>query len=479
MPLSRDDLGEPARPNPPAEAPDRARRLPRSVWAIAAALGAFTLISRVIGLGRPNILVFDEVYYATQAWEVSRHGVEQGLAVHPPGAKWVMALGIRVLGFNPWGWRIMALLAGVVVVVASVIAAYRLLGNRWGAGLAGLLVATDGIAFTTGRLALLDGFVAALLTVALAVVAEMVARPLDVPLRRRRTPVLAAVLGVALTTKWSAAPVLLVCVVVVGLLAGRSAGDRRTRRREIARSAALLVGIPVACYGLAYLPTFVNFGESAIGRDLCGRTQECSPWLGERIGAILRNQLDVLDFHQDLEPQNRYANNAVSWVFQTQPAVLLSSACPSTDPVCGDDEGSSSSSRDSTRRIVSVGNPIIWALGTLALATVLLVALWNLDPRRGLIAVWAAALWVPWVVRLRFDIIPIEPARPGYSFYAAPLVPALAAALASCWLLLRGRRRAVFGVALVTIAVLGAALLYPVWTALPTSAGYLQGLVEP
>ncbi len=134
---------------------------------------------------------------------------------------------------------------------------------------------------------------------------------------------------------------------------------------------------------------------------------------------------------------------------------------------------------DSTRRIVSIGNPLVWALGTLALVVTLLGALWHLDLRRALLAAWAAALWLPWVARLRFDVIPIAPARPGYSFYAAPLVPVIAIAIASCWLSFRGTRRTVIGIALVVVAIGGAALLYPLWTAQPTSSGYLQGLFEP
>ncbi len=476
------------RPAPPEATPQALRRLPARLWGLAAVLGAITLVSRVIGLGRPSVLVFDEVYYATQAWEVSRRGVEQGIVVHPPLAKWVMALGVRVLGFNPWGWRVMSLVAGVVVVMATTVVAYRLLGKLTAAAIAGLIVMTDGIAFTTGRLALLDGFVAALTTVALALVAELVARPLDVPLRRRRSIALGVVLGAAIATKWSAIPVMAACIGVVGLLAWRTSTSSHERRRESVRVMGWLVVLPVACYCLTYLPTVIRFDDSSIGRELCGRTGQCDPGFTDRVSAIVRNQFKVLDFHQGLQPRNRYAHNAVAWVFQTEPVVLLSSACPSTDPVCDSQIATDTSTshdtelgteRNTVRRVVGVGTPIIWMLGTLALIVVLVSALWHLDVRRGLIALWAAVLWLPWVVRLRFDVIPIEPARPGYSFYAAPLVPVIAVSLATCWTLLTRRWRRGAGVALIVIALAGAVVLYPTWTALPTSPGYLQGLVEP
>lgn len=489
-PVDPADNGTPSasRPAPPQTTPQQLRRLPVRLWGLAGVLGAITAVSRIIGLARPSILVFDEVYYATQAWEVSQRGVEQGLVVHPPLAKWVIAFGIRVLGFNPWGWRVMSLLAGVVVVMATTVIAYRLLGKLTAAAIAGLIVMTDGIAFTTGRLALLDGFVAALTTVALALVAELVARPLDVPLRRRRSIALGVVLGAAIATKWSAIPVMAACILVVGFLAWRTAASSQERRRESVRVAGWLVALPLACYCLTYVPTLIRFDDSSIGRELCGRTGQCEPGFTDRVSAMVQNQFDVLDFHQGLQPRNRYAHNAVAWVFQTEPVVLLSSACPSTDPVCDSTDAARTNTegntahnaeRSTVRRIVGVGNPIIWALGTLALMIVLVSALWHLDPRRGLIALWAAVLWLPWVVRLRFDVIPIEPARPGYSFYAAPLVPVIAVALAACWTLLKPRWRRCAGATLIVIALAGAVVLYPTWTALPTSTGYLQGLVEP
>lgn len=435
--------------------------------------GLVALVTRLPGLTRPRILVFDEVFYATQGWEVSRTGVEQGSAVHPPLAKWLLAIGIKVFGFTPLGWRIVPLLAGVVVVMATVIAAYRLLDNLVAAGLAGAVVLTDGIAFTSGRLALLDGIVAAFTTVALVLVATVVCRPLDIPLRRRLLVASGLTLGAAVACKWSALPLLAVVIVVFGVLAWRTSVPGRSRRLELGRTALFLVVAPVALYCVTYVPTLIRFDDSAIGREHCGRTQHCHPGYPERVGEIIANQRRVWHFHESLVPKNRYANNAVSWVFQTEPVGLLSSSCPSADPVC------SSTDRPSVRRIISIGNPMVWFLGTVALIITLILALRYLDPRRALVAAWAAVLWLPWIVRPHLAALPFASARPGYTFYAVPLVPVLAIALASCWLTVRGVRRQVAGVALAFVLLAGAIVLYPVWTAQPTSSSYLQGLVDP
>lgn len=458
-------------PAPPVGSPRAERRLPRRVRWLAGAGGLATLALRLPGLDRPRIFVFDEIFYATQGWEVSRHGVEQGTVVHPPLAKWLLAAGIRVFGFSPWGWRIVPLLAGVVVVMATIVAAYRLIGSEVAAGVAGLVVLTDGIAFTTGRLALLDGIVAAFTTVALAVVATALARPLDVPLRRRCTLAAALCLGGAVACKWSAAPLLPVVALVLGALAWRSSARGSNRRRELARIALTVVVLPALVYVVCFIPTFVRFADSSIGRDWCGRTGDCHPSLVTRVRAIASQQRAVLHFHETLVPRNRYAVNAATWVFQTDPVGLVSSTCPSDDPVC------SVHDRPGARRVIGVSTPAIWALGTAALAFVLLSALWLLDLRRGLVSLWAAALWLPWVIRPVLRWFPIASARPGYTFYAAPLVPVVAIALGWVCAVAPGRRRWMLAGVIATIAIGGAVVLYPVWTAHHVSTGYLQSLI--
>jgi dolichyl-phosphate-mannose--protein O-mannosyl transferase len=64
---------------------------------------AFAALTRFINLGRPDELVFDEVYYVDGARDFLTSGVEldKGAAefiVHPPIGKWAIALGIQVFG---------------------------------------------------------------------------------------------------------------------------------------------------------------------------------------------------------------------------------------------------------------------------------------------------------------------------------------------------------------------------------------------
>ena len=79
--------------------------------------------------------------------------------VHPPLGKWLIAMGIRLFGFNEVGWRVAAAVAGIAVRPAS------WSGSVGGcsvptcsAGAAGLLMALDGMHLVMSRVALLDIF---------------------------------------------------------------------------------------------------------------------------------------------------------------------------------------------------------------------------------------------------------------------------------------------------------------------------------
>ncbi|MGH9188217.1 MAG: glycosyltransferase family 39 protein, partial [Acidimicrobiales bacterium] len=97
---------------------------------IPAALVAGCLAVRLPRLGTPRVMVFDEIYYALDATDLLRYGVEPGRGVHPPLGKWLMAGGIKFFGFTPFGWRAAVLVAGALTVLATYLAARQLVAGR-------------------------------------------------------------------------------------------------------------------------------------------------------------------------------------------------------------------------------------------------------------------------------------------------------------------------------------------------------------
>ena len=150
----------------------------------------FAGVLRFWDLSRPKAFMFDETYYAKDAWSLLHFGVEQdyikaaekgdpdpanvkilagnlddlwtgdaSYVVHPPGGKWVIALGEQMFGMTPFGWRFMVALTGTLAVLIVARTGRRLFRSTLLGCTAGLLLTLDGMAFVHSRTALLDPLV--------------------------------------------------------------------------------------------------------------------------------------------------------------------------------------------------------------------------------------------------------------------------------------------------------------------------------
>src|SRR6266566_6905670 len=104
---------------------------------LVTAFGAFLRFSR---LGVPHAIVFDETYYAGDAYGILRHGVEINhvknadallasgksthilasggeFVVHPPFGKVLIAAGEWLFGLSPFSWRFAAAVIGSLSIL--------------------------------------------------------------------------------------------------------------------------------------------------------------------------------------------------------------------------------------------------------------------------------------------------------------------------------------------------------------------------
>ena len=194
--------------------------------------------------------------------------------VHPPLGKWLIALGEQVFGYNEFGWRFSAAVAGTLSVLMLIRIARRMFRSTVLGCAAGLLMALDGFHLVLSRTALLDIF---LLFFVLAAFGALV---LDRDARRRRwlraleggldpsrpgragrppaaggpgrgggSPP-AVLLGCACAVKWSAlffVPVFALLVLVWEVGARRTAGVRRPVAGRAPRRAAAGWSLASAC----------------------------------------------------------------------------------------------------------------------------------------------------------------------------------------------------------------------------------------
>ncbi|WAB85117.1 phospholipid carrier-dependent glycosyltransferase [Microcella daejeonensis] len=512
-----------------AGASPRRQRLVRA--ALPAAVLGLAAATRLIGLGEPDVLVFDETYYVkdalsllTQGYEASwpegadaefEEGspgtppLEAAFVAHPPLGKWVIALGMLALGpADPAGWRLGTAVTGIVLVGLVMLLAHRLLASLPLTVIAGGLVALDGNAIVMSRVALLDGVLAALLVLALLFVAldrEGSRRRLAAWLARRRAegratdwgPALwarpwmlaaGATLGLAVGVKWSALYVLAavgVLTVVADVVDRRRAGvalwASGTAFRQAPISFLLLVPTALAAHLLTWWGWFATSGgydRNWVAEGEGRRAAGILSIVPEALQNLWNYQAAVYRYHVGVTSDHAYEAPAAGWPLLLRPTYMHYEEL-------GD---------GTAQALTGIPNPLLWwgsVVAVLVLLAVLVVA--AVTAARGerdaaarllarfgggwpiaLVLTAIAAGWLPWL---------LYPERTMFFFYTVVLTPFLVIAFVMVLRAVLGsaddepyRRRT--GIAVVTVAVIAlvavSAYFLPLWTGLPVPLPFLR-----
>ncbi len=448
----------------------------RDVW-ISLALFALTIATRLPHLSRPDAFVFDEVYYAPDAADIIRRGVETGGVVHPPLGKWLIGLGIEAHGFTAVGWRLGALVAGGLVVVLTYLAARQLVSNRWLCAMAGVLVVLDGIMYTSGRAAMLDIFVALFTMLAVWCTLAAWRRRDEPPAVARYCWGAAVAVGLGMSVKWSLLYVLL--VVLIGFVALHTRGGEQPHRgRAVAKTLAILLIVPSALYVATYIPWMVNIDKTWAGEEACLHQHECSYSLLDRLELFKDDQKRVWDFQTTLlSDHNSNADFAYYWVSQTSASILFRKTCIDqlqAAPRAENDQACIGAANGDVMEIDSAANPVVWFGGLFAAVGVA----WFAWRRRSLGALLLLAFffyqWFPWLLDpfsvgdaiRHLDLGALLQQRRAYSFYLPPMVAVMA-----IWpaVALDHRRFRWLGIPLTVLALAAFLYLLPIWQGRPMS----------
>lgn len=230
----------------------------RSPLVLLGALSLFSLGARLWFINKPLVtggksaLIFDEQYYVSAARVIL--GIHSGTgsyagatpfhdpnAEHPPLAKLLIALSMKVLGDNPWGWRIFPIIFGSLALLAMFWLVRSAGGSRWLALSASFLFATDNLMLLQGRIALLDIFTVFFMLVAVALYL------------RGRAVLAGLALGVGLCTKLTALDIFFVLLLVeVARVVFRRPDDVRRFLRRV-RDRIIPLAKFTAVAGVTYL----------------------------------------------------------------------------------------------------------------------------------------------------------------------------------------------------------------------------------
>ncbi|HWL64522.1 MAG TPA: phospholipid carrier-dependent glycosyltransferase [Actinomycetota bacterium] len=395
-------------------------------------------VLRFARLGDPDTLVFDETYYAKDAcWylfisdQVCDTDVEI-TQVHPPLAKWLIAIGIRLFGYDSFGWRVSAAVAGTIGVLLVYLLARKLLRSTAGASIAAGLVALDFLHFVQSRISMLDIFAVTFGTAAVLfvvydrdrLIAKLRARGPDAEVDAEaaadeeedtepNAPVVedhglldrpwriaaGAAGGAAAACKWNGGFYLLLVIVLTVTWEisarrregkGWGGGARGFFSQELASTLLWLVLLPMLVYALSYVGR-LEWTDSTWYRALWDRHKY------------------MMDFHTGLASHHSYESPAWSWILLKRPVSFFFE----TD------------SQGRYKEIFAAGNPFVWWPAILAL--VYIAFRWlrsrDLTSPEGVIFGGFVATYLLWLP------LSITGRSATFIFYLLPAIPFICLAL--------------------------------------------------
>jgi dolichyl-phosphate-mannose--protein O-mannosyl transferase len=104
-----------------------------------------------------NETYFDEIYHARNGLEIAT-GSRMYASVHPLLGTVMISLGIRLFGFNPFGYRFFGALISILMLPLIYLLTKKMFKNSFISTITTIFLATDFMHFTTGRIATLEPF---------------------------------------------------------------------------------------------------------------------------------------------------------------------------------------------------------------------------------------------------------------------------------------------------------------------------------
>lgn len=426
-------------------------------WIVTDVVGVIAALLRLIGLNHPKTLMFDEIYYVKDAYSLWHLGYEAtwndkavsigstdptvttdtafamgdfsrltdtaSYVVHPQLGKWLIGAGMEIFGpESPFGWRFMPAVAGILTVILLARLTMRLTRSPLLAGLAGLLLAIDGVALTESRIGLLDVFIGFFATLSLYCLVRdrewsrtRLARRMAGTTPGARAPhatirpwLLAAgiALGLTCSIKWSGLYLVAVCGIAV--VTWDTLALRRVRARAwflegtVAQGVSdFLQAIPVVIvvYVGCWWSWFTHLGAFKHGwtaEQIKQGLPVPAPWLSgyvdnsvfEKINDFIAYHQQMYEFHVGLDAPHTYQSKPSGWLLQTRPTSFFWEDKAQVPQTCG--------GGDCIQAITSIGNIVIWWSAVVALVAVVIIGVKNRDWRAWVPLIGYLGLYVPW-----------------------------------------------------------------------------------
>ncbi len=420
-----------------------------------------------------NSTYFDEIYFARTAYE-QIHGITPYYEnTHPPFGKHIIAVGVALLGMNPFGWRIAGVVAAIFMIVLMYVFGRQIFDSTRYAVIVAFLMTFEFMRFVQGRIATIDIFaVCFIIMMYYFMYRYYVLNSHNRSLKETLLPLglSGASFGVGAATKWiclyagaGLAVVFFASLyfryndnlrVIEKTLLQRSK-KKLTIKKETASLPITTLGfyrdtilwaclffviIPLIIYGFSYLPL----------------------WLSEPTRTFFdyveTSQTHMFNYHKNLVATHSFSSKWYEWPLLKRPLWMYAGQPPQL-PVGIRGEGLVSS-------IVSMGNPAIWWLFAPVLLIVVLLWFKSRDRVLFFLLTGAAAQYLPWVAVPRLTFI--------YHFFASVPFLILFITYVLKWLEDRNKSLCYLTYCYLTVVFVLFVLFYPVLSGMVVSKSYVS-----
>jgi len=278
-----------------------------------------------------NGTYFDEIYHPRTAYEII-HGLSLYETTHPPLGKVIISWGIRIFGMNPFGWRFMGTLAGVLMVPLMYVFAKFMFKSTLVAFFTAFLFTFDFMHFVQTRLATIDTYVVLFIIAQFYFMYKYCKTGVSEPLKKILPPLLftGIFMGLGIASKWTgmyagAGLAVIYCFVLVRHVKN----DWRKSLKIVLWSVVFFGVVPAIIYVASYIPQFGDLGS-----------------LQAFFTAVWDNQLAMFNYHgvYVLESTHPFSSVWWEWPLMVRPIWYYSNRTP---------DGLSAG-------ISAFGNPAVW-----------------------------------------------------------------------------------------------------------------------
>jgi len=419
--------------------------------------------------GFMNGSYFDEIYHARTAYE-HIEGIQAYESTHPPLGKILIAIGIKLFGLNPFGWRIIGTLIGIAMLPVMYAMARRLFGSAGYAATAAALFAAEFMHFTQTRISTIDVYGVFFIMVMFYFMHKYNSLSFyKAGLRATMLPLFLAGLffGIGVASKWivlyggAGLAVMLALslyyrykeyAAAKRVLSGSRGESKKANKEQLelivskfpkytvltlASCLVFYIAIPLAIYALSYIPVLTAMSE------------------GYTLKSFIDYQKNMFSYHSNLVSTHPFSSSWWEWPFIKRPVWYFSGSDALTGQVS---------------TIVALGNPLIWWTGIFTLLASLWISIKRQDKAMYMLWIAFLAQFVPWMLVTRLTFL--------YHYFA--MVPFIILSTVYIFKVIEEKRPGFrkLRYAFVAGAVLLFIMFYPALSGMPVASSYVKDVLR-